>query len=160
MSRDGRHHLHLKAAILAGIGAAVLVTAFEVVLWRAFDFPLPDTLFRDARLAAAIVLGDRVLTPPSTFDWRIMIVATCVHFALSILYALILGAAVNALSLRAALVAGALFGLALYAVNMYGFTLLFPWFAITRDPITALAHVVFGVTASAAYVAARRRPEC
>jgi len=151
-----RPRLHIKAAILAGIGAAIIVTAFEVVSWRALGFPLPDTLFRDARLAAAIVLGDRVLPPPSTFDGRVMLVATCVHFALSLVYALILGALVDRLSLRAALLAGALFGIGLYVANMYGFTLLFPWFAITRDPITALAHVVFGVTASAAYVAARR----
>ena len=29
--------------------------------------------------------------------------------------------------------AGAFYGLAIYVVNLYGFTLLFPWFAMTRE---------------------------
>lgn len=148
--------LDVKAAMLAGVCAAILATAVELLLWRAYAFALPETLFRDARLAAAIVLGRDVLPPPATFDWRIMFVATCVHFALSIVYAFVLAAAIGRLAAGAALATGALFGLVLYVVNLYGFTWLFPWFAVTRDGITVIAHLAFGITASATYIAARR----
>jgi uncharacterized membrane protein YagU involved in acid resistance len=151
-----QRRLDLKAATLAGLAAAIVSTAIEILLWRACAFPLPETLFRDARLAAAIVLGVHVLPPPATFDWQIMIVATCLHVALSIVYTFVLAAAVCRLSTRDAVAAGALFGLLLYGVNMYGFTRLFPWFALTRDGITAVAHVAFGVTASATYIGRRR----
>ena len=33
----------------------------------------------------------------------------------------------------------------LYAVNLHGFTLLFPWFVAARGGITLTAHIVFGV---------------
>jgi hypothetical protein len=47
---------------------------------------------------------------------------------------------------------------ALYAINMYGFTAIFPWFAASRDKITLTAHIAFGVVAAGAYrIAARRR---
>ena len=53
---------------------------------------------------------------------------------------------------------GGLFGVALYALNMYGFTAIFPWFAASRDGITLVAHIAFGVVAAGAYrVAARQR---
>lgn len=50
---------------------------------------------------------------------------------------------------------------ALYAVNLYGFTALFPWFAQLRDWITIAAHLVFGVTAASVYrwLETRRKPE-
>jgi hypothetical protein len=46
---------------------------------------------------------------------------------------------------------GALFGLAVYGVNMYGFTAVFPWFEATRDWITIAAHLAFGVAAAGIY---------
>jgi hypothetical protein len=80
-----------------------------------------------------------------------MLVATLVHFALSIAYALTLSAFISRLSMPLSLVGGAAFGLLLYAINMYGFTFVFPWFAAARDWITAATHVVFGMAAAAAY---------
>jgi hypothetical protein len=46
---------------------------------------------------------------------------------------------------------GTAFGLALYAINMYGFTLFFPWFTLVRDWITAATHAVFGVVVAIVY---------
>ena len=36
------------------------------------------------------------------------------------------------------------FGLVLYAVNFYGFTYMFPWFAEARHWATIVAHMAFG----------------
>ena len=143
--------IHWRSAALAGIAAGVVATIAEVALWWASSVPLPATLFRDARLTAAIVMGREVLPPPATFDGQVMLAATLVHFALSIAYGLALGFMISRLSARLSLLAGVVFGLCLYVINMYGFTLVFPWFDAVRDWITVLSHVVFGVVAAAVY---------
>ena len=148
-----------RSAALAGLVAGIAATAFQIALWWASSAPLPATLFRDARLTAAIVMGRDVLPPPATLDGTVMLVATLVHFLLSIAYGLTLALFISRLDRLPALLAGALFGLLLYAVNMYGLTFLFPWFAAARDAITAATHIVFGVTAAAVYkMSLQRRP--
>jgi hypothetical protein len=145
--------IHWRSAALAGIAAGVIATLVQIALWSAASEPLPAMLFRDARLTAAIVIGRQVLPPPATFDWSIMLVATLVHFSLSIAYGLTLSVIISRLSASLSLLAGAAFGLFLYAINMYGFTFLFPWFAAARGWITAATHVVFGVVVVAVYKA-------
>ena len=145
--------IHWCSAMLAGIAAGVVATLVQIALWWAASDPLPAILFRDARLTAAIVIGRQALPPPATFDWSIMLVATLVHFSLSIAYGLTLSVFISRLSTSLSLIAGATFGLFLYAINMYGFTFVFPWFAAARDWITAATHVVFGVVAAVVYKA-------
>jgi len=123
----------------------------QIGLWSVFTDALPTILLRDARLAAAIVMGRAVLSPPASFDWEVMLVATLVHFALSIAYSVILSRVIARLGTALSLLAGIVFGLLLYGINMYGFTALFPWFEATRDWITVIAHVVFGIVAAAVY---------
>jgi hypothetical protein len=149
-----------RAGVVAGIVAGVFATLVELILWWLAGLPLAETLFRDARLAAAIVLGPAALVPQPAFHWRVMLTATLLHFSLSVAYAGCLSIVIARASWRASLAAGALFGLALFAINMYGFALIFPWFAVTRDWITAAAHLVFGVVAAAMWKATQmRRPE-
>jgi hypothetical protein len=140
-----------RAGALAGIVAGIVATAVQLLLWLAFTDALPQILFRDARLAAAIILGPGVLPPPADFDAGVMLAATLVHFALSIIYGLALAALIAPLDWYRSALAGNAFGLVLYGVNMYGFTAVFPWFAATRDWITLAAHLAFGVSAAAAY---------
>lgn len=132
-------------ALLAGLGAGVTATAVQLVLWWLAAMPVLETLLRDARLTAAMVLGSSVLAPPSTAPWTILVVATLIHFALSFVYALIPTHFAGRLRAAPALLAGALYGLGIYVVNMYGFTWLFPWFGMVRDWVTLLTHLVFGV---------------
>ena len=122
--------------------------------------PLAETFFRDARLTAALVMGTGVLPPPSTPQWDILLVASLIHFALSVVYALVPTHLAGRLRAAPALVAGALYGLAIYVVNLYGFTLLFPWFAVARDWVTLVAHLVFGVALAGACLLWRRTDEC
>jgi hypothetical protein len=147
------------AAIVAGVGAGIIATGVQLALWWIFAIPLPDILLRDARLAAAIVMGRSVLPPPATFQWSVMLAATGVHFALSICYGLILAPVLSRLERWYALSAGALFGLLLYAVNMYGFTEIFPWFEASRDWITVAAHTAFGISAAVLYMRWGRESE-
>jgi hypothetical protein len=45
----------------------------------------------------------------------------------------------------------------LYVVNFYGFTALFPWFAMARNWVSIVAHAVFGFAAAWVYEAFARR---
>jgi uncharacterized membrane protein YagU involved in acid resistance len=139
------------AAIGAGIIAGVIATAVQMVLWWAFLDALPRLLYRDARLTAAILMGQEVLPPPATFDWHVMIVATLIHFVLSITYSLILACLISRLGMALSLLTGGIYGLILYGINMHGVTLVFPWFSEVRDWITIITHIVFGISIAATY---------
>jgi hypothetical protein len=147
-----------RAAIYAGVAAGILATALQIVLWAIFTDAIPAILYRDSRFAAAIVLGPGVLPPPASFDPGIMMIAAVVHFALAIAYALLLAWLIAKLRMRTSLVVGAAFGLSVYALNMYGFTAVFPWFASSRDWITTLTHLVFGMVLAAVYRIAAKPP--
>lgn len=142
------------AAIAAGMIAGCIATIAQVFLWWIFlDSALPDILYRDAHLAAAIILGQKALSPPATLDLKVMFAATLLHFALSIAYSVILARIIFPLNTSRSLLAGIFYGLALYGINMYGFTLVFPWFSLTRDWITLAAHIVFGGAIAGGYKA-------
>lgn len=147
-----------RAAAAAGIAAGVVSTLVQLALWAAFTDALPAILWRDARLAAAIVLGPKALGSgaPDAASW---IIATIVHFTLSIVYGFALAPLIARRSMAGSIAVGAAFGAVVYAVNMYGFTAAFPWFEAARDAITAATHLVFGASAAVAYrsVADRRR---
>jgi hypothetical protein len=149
--RPMRHPVNWRAALYAGVAAGILATVVQIILWSIFTDALPSILFRDARFAAAIVIGRTVLPPPATFEWPVMLVATLVHFALSIIYGLSLSWVIARQRATPYLLVGAMFGLAVYEVNMYGFTTVFPWFEATRDWITIAAHLVFGIAAAGVY---------
>ena len=145
-----------RAAVCAGVVSGIVATLAQVALWAMLTDALPAILYRDARLAAAVVLGSRVLPPPATFDLDVMLAATLVHFAVAVGWTLVLAAALTRLPARLAPAAGALFGLVVYAIDLHGFTVFFPWFAESRDAIAVAAHVVYGLAAAGAYVALAR----
>ena len=150
-NRPLHHPVDWSAAVVAGVAAGILATLVQIALWSVFSDALPMILFRDARFAAAIVMGRAVLPPPASFDGRIMLVATLVHFALSITYGLILSRLIARLGTALSLLAGGVFGLFVYGVNMYGFTTVFPWFEAAREGVTVATHGVFGIAAAGVY---------
>ena len=146
-----RNPINWTAALYAGIAAGIIATMAQIILWWGFSTSLSGIMFRDARLAAAIILGQEILPMQVAFDWAAMIVATLVHFTLSVIYSMILAAFIVRRSLAVSIIIGIEFGFVLFGVNMYGFTMIFPWFAEARDWITLVAHVVFGIVAAAMY---------
>lgn len=146
--------------LLVGLAAGVVAPVAQIVLWWLAGMPLPEILFRDARLTAALVMGSHVLPPPATPQWDVLLVATLIHFALSIAYALIPAHWAGRLRTGPTLLVGASYGLIIYLVNLYGLTLLFPWFAVARDWVTLVTHLVFGATlAEGCRLFARSSPE-
>lgn len=51
---------------------------------------------------------------------------------------------------------GALFGVAIYIINYYTFTALFPWFFPLRSWLVLATHVFFGAAAGGIYEALER----
>jgi hypothetical protein len=141
------------AVLYAAIVAGIVSTIVQLLLWWAFWDALPGILYRDARFAAAIIMGQEALPPPETFDWQVMFIATGIHFILSIVYVIMLSQLIDRLKLKSSLIMGGLYGLALFTINMYGFVILLPWFVETRDWITVVAHIIFGVSAAGVYKA-------
>ena len=61
---------------------------------------------------------------------------------LALIYGVILAFIIQHLDRTWAIIAGALFGLALYGINFYGFTATYPWFADARGYVSLFTHVV------------------
>lgn len=141
------------AAIYAGIAAGIIASVVQIVLWWMFWDVLPEILYRDVRLTAAIILGRSALAPPFIFDGVILFVATLIHFALSITYSVILAGMISRCNLPVSLLVGIGYGLMLFWINMYGFTIIFPWVDVARDWITMASHIAFGLSCAGIYSA-------
>ena len=77
-------------------------------------------------LIGAIGLGSIALSPANTFDLKILSTAVAIHMALAVLYGLSLALLIERMDTAWAIVIGAIYGLALYYINFYGFTKAFP----------------------------------
>lgn len=147
------------AGLGAGLLAGVVATLAQIALWWLFAIPVLETLYRDTRLTAAVIMGESALHGQNLPHWKVWLIATIIHFALSIAYGLTLAGLLGHLRGHLSLLAGGVFGIVLYVVNLYGFTAIFPWFAVARDGITFFVHLVFGTSLAASYLAIRaRRP--
>ena len=148
-------HIDWTSAIWAGLiaGAAMMMIEMPLMALAGMGFWAPP------RMIAAIVLGREVLPPPATFSIGVMAVAMMIHLVLSIVYAFIFAWVISRWELGTgmALVAGGVFGLVLYVVNFYGFTVLFPWFADARGWISIISHMMFGIVLGGTYVALLER---
>lgn len=136
--------LDAKAAVWAGLVAGAVFMMLEMILVATLGGSSP---WGPPRMIAAIVMGEGVLPPPASFDLLVFLAAMLVHFVMSIILALPLAWIISRqrLSLVASLGAGTVYGLIIYLVNFYGFTAVFPWFAMARTPITLLSHAAFGL---------------
>lgn len=137
----------LKAALLAGLISGVVFLMLEMIMVPLF---LDGSPWGPPRMIGAILLGKEVLPMPEqpvTFDFGVLMAAVILHFILSIVYCIILGLITKNLSMGVSVLLGAVFGLALYFINFYGFTAIFPWFAMARNWVSIFSHVMFGAVA-------------
>lgn len=148
-----------RAVLYAAVAAAIASTLVELAAWWILADDPYALFWRDVRFAAALVLGPRVLVPATRADAGVLLTACAVHVALSLAYAAALARLIRRWRGPRVLAAGAAFGLAVYALNMYAMTRVFPWFAADRDAVALAAHAVFGIVAAGVYRwNARRAP--
>lgn len=141
-----------KAAVWAGLIAGLVFMMLEMIMVPLF---LGGSPWGPPRMIAAIALGGSVLPnppPPPTFDFGVIMTAVVVHLILSIVFAIALAFVIRRMELGMALLVGAAFGLVLYFVNFYGFTAVFPWFAMARNWVSIFSHIVFGAVAAWVYL--------
>ena len=146
-----RQIMDWRAAVLAGIVAGVVFLALQMAILAGVTGGSSPWVI--LRMTAAMVMGQSVLPPPASFDPAITLVALLITFVLSILFALLIAFVLHRWGLLVGIIGGALFGLALYAINYYTFTLFFPWFFPMRSWLVVLAHIAFGATAGGVYEA-------
>lgn len=133
--------LNLKAGVLAGLIAGAVFMMMEMGLVAMAG----NSPWGPPRMIAAIVMGEGVLPPPATFDLTILMAAMAVHFMLSIAIGVAFAFLARRFGLVMAVGVGAVLGLGLYVVNFYGFTAIFPWFAMARNTISIISHIAFGM---------------
>lgn len=155
MSADVEHRqvLDVRAAVIAGLVAGLLFLLLELLVSA---FYINGSPWVYSRYAASLVLGQGVLPPPPTFELPSALLGLAVHMLLSVVYALVLAFIVHRGGLLMGIVGGALFGLALFAINYYSFSFFFPWFFPVRSWIVIAAHVLFGASAGGIYEALER----
>ena len=136
----------VSASLIAGVTFLILDLALVAIVGG-------ESLWGPPRMIGAILLGESVLPPPATFHVESFLAALVVHLALSLIYGSIFAWVANRAgwSLSASSLIGLLFGLAIYAVNFYGMTAFFPWFAAARNGISILAHAMFGLVLGYTY---------
>lgn len=136
--------LFFKKAIIAGLIAGAVFMMLEMIMVPVFIGGSP---WAPPRMIAAIILGKHVLPMPpqsAKFDFGVMMVAMILHFMMSIIYAIIIGWLCKDLSVGTSIFLGAVIGLIIYLINFYGFTVVFPWFAMARTWVSVFSHIMFG----------------
>lgn len=138
------------AALWAGLIAGAVFLLLNLILIPLVEGGSP---WIPMRYLASIVLGDGVLPPPATFDAIVLVVGLLVTLLISLVYAVLLAIIIHRWGLLLGIILGALFGLAIYVINYYTLTLLFPWFFAMNSLIVAIIHVIFGAVAGGVYEA-------
>ena len=140
----------MRAGLWAGWIAGVVDHAVLIAAMLAYGL----SPWIHARATAAMVLGPGVLQENSP---RVFLAAVAVHFALSLVYGVVVARLVRGRGWGAAIAIGAGFGLAVWMVNYYVISpLAFPWLVPNGTlPGMPFAHLVLGVTAAACYLRLR-----
>ncbi len=153
----GIHSLHWErrmpdwpAAAVAGFAAGAVLMVLEL-LWSLVGGESP---WRASHQVAAIVLGPGT-QQSSGFGVGVVTLALATHYALGVVFGIVLAVLIAPLRLEsnvaASLAAGALFGAVLYGFNFFAMVRWFPWFADMRGAPTLVAHLVFGMSAALLY---------
>ena len=138
-------HITWRAVLISGLIAGTLFLLTDLVF-------APIVTQVDAALTlryfAALVLGSKVLTQTGT---NILITGIVVHYVLSVAFALVIALVIHRWGMVVGIVGGAILGVAIYGINLYTVTLLFPWFFAINSTVILLCHAIFGAVAGGVY---------
>jgi hypothetical protein len=136
-----------RAAMIAGIISGLFAFFLHITL-SAF---LLDSPWVFLRITASLLLGKNVLPPPADFSWGFFLTAAGIHIVLGLIYASLIAVVIHQWGILISFLGGALIGLALYTINFYAFSMLFPWFYAFRSWAFLVVHVLFGAMAGSVY---------
>lgn len=135
-----------RAAVIAGLVGGLV---FMLVQMIGQAMIAGGSIWAFPRYVAALIMGRDVLL--GDLSVAVIVVGLLLHFLLALIFGLILAAIIHEWNLLVGVVVGALFGLALYAINYYTMSRFFPWFYPVRAWLDITAHVLFGLTAGGVY---------
>jgi len=143
-----------RAALIAGLVAgsvflAILLIGIPLIYGMSAAVPV--------RYIASLVMGAGVLPPTGPEEALAaplpMIVGLLVHYGLSVAFTMILAYITHRWGFLMGIIVGALFGAAVYAINIYTMTLIYEWFFVFNSLTFFIAHVLFGAVAGGLYEA-------
>ena len=126
--RTDIHAPDWRAVVWASVIAGSVFAALEMVGLGSRRHVAVGAAAHDRRYRS----WDPTPTPPDTFNAKVVGAAVVIHMVLALIYGVILAFIIQHLDRTWAIIAGALFALALYGINFYGFTATYPWFADAR----------------------------
>ena len=141
------------AAAVSGFAAGAVLMVLDL-LWSAMFNPHGP--WRTSHMIAPIFLGENAV-PASGGEFAIGVVAIALatHYALGIVFGIVLAAAMVQFGLdetpMKGVGAGAVFGAVLYVINFDLMVVFFPWLAELRGADTLAAHILFGCVAGLLY---------
>lgn len=144
--------LDLRASFIAGIVAAVVSLAGGMGVLHL----LHEQAVMLPRLIATIALGRDALDPEAVSNGNALAAGAAVHLVLGLLFSLVISITLHRWGFWVGLIGGALFGVALYAINTYTMSRFFPEFYDFRSWFMVGFHVVFGALCGGIYEALER----
>jgi hypothetical protein len=144
--------------VLPAVGAGLVGGAVFLVVELVF-LPIVNHVPADwiLRLIGSLTAGPVTLSWPAGQIGSLVVNTLLAHAALSVAYALLLCRMEDEVSPTGSVAVGALMGFAIYLVNFYLLSPIFPWFASARGVVTIAAHVLYGVTTALTHRGLRRR---
>lgn len=139
------------AAAVSGLAAGALLLVLEL-FWSTMVSGVNP--WGTTRMIAAILMGRDVLQT-SLFSVGTVAAALAIHFVLGAVLGMVLAVIIAPFqldsSIRMILLAGALFGVAVYLFDFHVMTRVFTWFVDARGWHTLVGHMIFGMVAAVCY---------
>lgn len=126
------------ATVIAGLGAGLIFLAIELITGFVWGF---DTPFGPADVLL-IALTEQ--TVAGGFDFGLLFLATLFHLFTSIILAFILAFIIYRWSKGVAVLVGAVYGLVVYFVAFYLFSIVIGDIATARGVVMLANHILFG----------------
>ncbi|MEO8217893.1 MAG: hypothetical protein ABI718_12500 [Acidobacteriota bacterium] len=140
-----RRGIHWQAAVGGGIAGGAVMLGLAMIFVPLFT---TGSVWLPLRMVATLVLGRPEEMPPNNFELWPLLLGLFIHFMLAVIYGVILAWIIHNLKPASGVLAGALFGLALYVLNFYVGGVAFPWYHWARNWISLVGVVAFGIVAA------------
>jgi hypothetical protein len=142
-----RPHLDWRAFVIAAAVGGVTALIAAIAL-SAAALGEPSLVLR---MTASLALGPDVIPVTAGKPAGILLIGLLIHLVLTFVYAFLVVLVVHRWGLVVGLVGGALVGLALYAINVYALSYIFPWIYPLRSWMLLLTHVILGAFVGVVY---------
>jgi hypothetical protein len=131
-----------RAVLLAGFVGGIVFLGMNILFVQSMT---PSLLLR---YIASLAMGSDVLVSTNSTS---LIIGLVIHFALSLVFALVITIVVHRWGLLVGIIGGGILGLSLYGINLYTLTRFFPWFFAINTTMLLISHIVFGMVVGGVY---------